>query len=183
MNFLYKLIFIFLSITLMAGAVFAVSFDNITLKTFRAPENKVAYEYFESYSKQLFDAFEPKKLGLPVGSGTEILYVLNRDASISDIQLLWSFKPTDKDVIYVIDMLKKNSPKPFPKEIEDQNIRVDIFLYKSTENVIKMDYHDDGDVFSSRGTISMHIGKNSKIKNPTAPTPQMHFPHLKDMMP
>ncbi|MDD3593032.1 MAG: hypothetical protein PHX18_00220 [Candidatus Gastranaerophilales bacterium] len=179
MNFLYKLIFIFLSITLMAGAVFAVSFDNITLKTFRAPENKVAYEYFESYSKQLFYAFEPKKLDLPAGYGTYILYIINRDGTLSDIQPVWEFKSIYKPFIYGSDFLKKNPPKPFPKEIEDQNIKVNIFLYNSTENIIKLDYQHGGDYRSSKGNISIHIGKNPKSKNPAAPTPEKNFPQSK----
>lgn len=183
MNFLHKLIFIFLSVFLISGAVFAVSFDNITLKTFSAPENKVAYDYFVDYSQQLFYAFNPKKLGLPKGYGTTILYIINRDGTLSDIQPSWSFNPTDKDYIYGVGVLKKNPPKPFPKDIEDQSLRVRIFLYNSTENIIEMDYFPLGDVFSPRGKISIAIGKNQNIKNPTAPTPQMHFPHLKDMMP
>jgi len=175
MKIVFKIFLVLLVSFLLNNAVYAEKMQVYPYKEmFNPRDNPIAYRYFESYAKQLYEAFDTKKLWmLPLSYGVEATYILHKDGTVSDIVPGWNDKRIPRSYKYGMSIIQKNLPKPFPKNLEEEGVRIDVFFCKYNFDRITMDYYSEN--IPIKGPVRISITKNHKIKNHQTPTPKPPF--------
>jgi len=157
---------------LLCNAVYAEKMPVKYNGGFNVKDNPIAYKYFEAYAKQLYEAFDTKKLWmLPIGYGVDVTYILHKDGTVSDLVPGWNDDKIPLSYQYGMSIVKKNLPPPFPKGLDEESIKVDVFFCKYNFDRIELSYYMSG------RTLEIGIDKNHKIKKHITPNPQLPFQH------
>lgn len=166
---------LFLSILVMLSLCNSVYAEKMPVKYnggFNAKDNPIAYPYFEAYAQKLYEAFDTKKLWmLPMGYGVDVKWILHKDGSVTDITPEWNDDKIPPTYKYGMSIIEKNPPPPFPKNLDEENIRIRVFFCKIHFDRIELSYYISGK------TIEIGIDKNHKIKKHKTPKPQLPFKH------
>jgi len=119
-----KFFVLFLSFVLLSGCSFAEKLPTKDDPAFSQETNPVLYKYLKDYTNQLYKAFDGRKYRYN-RHGVSFMYKVKRDGTIYNLQGL-TFKTRMEK--YIKNLVLNNPPPPFPKELEDDHIRVDIYI-------------------------------------------------------
>ena len=95
----------------------------------------VLFEYMNNYAKQLFEEFNPNKFWL-YGFGTVEFYQIDNDGFIHDLSKPENFY--DRELIRIV---KRLPPKPLPKQLEINKIKIWLVLIRNKQDKFKIDYN------------------------------------------
>lgn len=170
MKTVLKLFFVFLITLFLSNAVYAEKMPIKYNGGFNIKDNPIAYPYFEGYAKKLYEAFDTKKLWmLPMGYGVDINWILHKDGSVSDITPEWNDDKIPLSYKYGMSIIEKNPTPPFPKGLDEESIKINIFFCKDNFDRITLNY------YPLEKEISIDIFKNHKIKKHKTPKVQLPF--------
>ena len=128
------LIFLFI-ISLTCSNCFAFDPDPIRNEVVNIPQYK---EYFEDFAQRLYNDFQPRKHFIGV-AGTYGIFNITvfRDGTVKNIQKDFIIN-RNKYIDYCEKIITELEPKPFPPEIKDDFIVVDLVLGYYNEDKIKI---------------------------------------------
>lgn len=171
MKTVFKLFLIFLTSLFFCSAVHAEKMPLYPYpKDFNVKDNPIAYPYFESYAKKLYEAFDAKRLWmLPMGYGVSVTWILHKYGSVSDITPEWNDNKIPLSYKYGMSIIENNPPPPFPKDLDEESIRIRVFFCKYNYDEINMDYYPETKKYPTPSSLSISITKNYKIKKHITP--------------
>ena len=92
------------------------------------PENyPVLFGYLEDYANKLFEDYNPGILWAYHGGGVGT-YTINKDGTISDIP---EYLDDHVCTRYLKKLILKTTPPPFPKELEADKIKIQLWLFRN----------------------------------------------------
>ncbi len=98
--------------------------------------NKAYSEYFNNYAERLYNNFRPEEhFRKGWYQGNNFLYVIRRDGTIEN---LIPFFKKDRFERYGEKVIKATVPYPFPEEIKDEIIMVNVWLQYAHEDSCKL---------------------------------------------
>lgn len=171
-----KVLEILLILCLLSGASFAEKLPTKIYpdkSAFNPRYNPVAYRYFEAYAKQLYEAFDTKKLWLPVGYGVVITYYINKDGSVSEVTPEWNASRIPMTYKYGMKIVQEVKAPPFPENLEEERVWVRVFFCNDKFDEIYMNYYALQP--PDKRKLSLSIYKDIKIKKHVTPKPRPHF--------
>lgn len=113
------------------------------------------YKYMSEYRDQLYGAFEPNKFREKKW-GQIYIYTIHKGGKITDIKNYSEMDEYDK---YIKQVILDNPPPPFPKELEEDNVRIETSLWSANYDSFSIHYYAIKDSFYLSAT------KNHKHKN------------------
>ena len=120
--FMKKILIITILIVLSFNFTYAFNNDPISEEMEQIPEYK---EYFQDYAQRLYNNFHPEKhFFRTLGNG--FFYVIRNDGTIENLEAEFSYNP--KFTRYCINTIKLTKAYPFPKEIKDDYIVIELFF-------------------------------------------------------
>ena len=119
-------IFVKLLILILIFGSFNPAFaENYTLTP---EEEKVYQEYFDAYTQKLYDAFQPQeKFFRKNVHNNSFALMMRRDGTIYDEHEEWLYDKPFKN--YCLKILRSIEPVPFPPEMKEDEIYVDVWFY------------------------------------------------------
>ena len=134
-----KFFILFFSFIILTSSAFAEKLPTKGDPSFSKETNPLWYKYLEDYTNQLYNAFDPTKCRRNNGYGMPFTYIVNRDGSIPWISELVYKNKKEK---YIQKLILETTPPPFPKELEDDNIRIDIYVGHNKYQRVKFNYYN-----------------------------------------
>jgi hypothetical protein len=123
-------------------------------KDLNSVDNPIWYKYLYDYKDQLYKAFDARKFRKKEW-GHIFIYTINRDGSITN---MIKYDTLDKCDKYIRQVILDNPPPPFPKEIEENRIRIHTSLWSSGDNEFILDY------YPHKNMAWLVISKDTKYK-------------------
>ena len=121
-----KFFILFFSFILLASSALAEKLPDVTFtKPITSESHPLWYKYLDDYTNQLYNAFDPTKCRRHNGYGMSFMYNIKSDGTIYNLRGLVYKSKIEK---YVRNLILETTPPPFPKELEDDNIRVDVYI-------------------------------------------------------
>ncbi len=146
-----KFFILFFSFILLASSALAEKLPDVTFtKPITSESHPLWYKYLDDYTNQLYNAFDPTKCRRHNGYGMSFMYNIKSDGTIYNLRGLVYKSKIEK---YVRKLILETTPPPFPKELEDHDIRIDIYIGHNKYQRIKFDY------FGFNKTASISIEK------------------------
>ena len=129
-----KKLFLVLSVLLFGLASFAWEPDPIKDEINNIPEYQ---EYFDDYSKRLYENFQPQKHFFGLGGTIDVFtYTIFRDGTVKNIiKDFYNNRYTD----YCKKVIMETEAKPFPDAIKDDFIIMDVtleYVYEDKFNIM-----------------------------------------------
>lgn len=170
MKIVFKIFLVFLVSFLLNNAVYAEKMPVKYNGGFNVKDNPIAYPYFEAYAKKLYEAFDTKKLWmLPMGYGVNVNWILHKDGTVSDITPEWNDNKIPLSYKYGMRIIEKNLPPSFPKGLDEESVKINIFFCKDNFDRITLNY------YTLDKFVKISIYKNHKIKKHKTPKVQLPF--------
>lgn len=119
-----KFLILFFSFFLLSISSFAEQLPTPDDPSFSQQNNPVLYKYLKDYSTQLYNAFDGQKYRYD-RRGVAFMYHIKRDGTVYKFQ---GFDSKTRMGKYIKDLVLNNPPPPFPDELVDDHIRVDIYV-------------------------------------------------------
>ncbi len=153
-----KLLNIIILIGLLIGSsniVFAEKLPPLGYKKeLNSIDNPAWYKYLYDYKDQLYKAFDARKFKEKEW-GQVYIYTINKNGTITDIT---NYSHMNKFDTYVKQVILDSSPPPFPKEIEENKVRMDASLWSTNSDYFHLDY------YPQKNSVSMMICKDRRHK-------------------
>lgn len=142
-----KFFVLFFSFFLLSNYALAEKLPKPDDPSFSQQTNPVLYEYLKDYSAQLYDIFDGQKYRYD-RHGVSFMYNIKRDGTIYNFQ---GFDLKTRMGEYIKNLVLTNPPPPFPEELEDDHIRVDIYVGHSKRLRKEFNYYR----FSEKAIITI----------------------------
>ncbi len=152
-----KLLNIIILIGLLIGSSNIVFAEKLPLKYINGlnpTDNPAWYKYLYDYKEQLYKAFDARKFRKKEW-GHIFIYTINRDGSITDMIKYDTLDESDK---YIRQVILDTPPPPFPKEIEEDKVKIHTSLWSSNDDEYKINYYPKDD------TVWLIISKDRRHK-------------------
>jgi hypothetical protein len=121
-------------------------------KAINPKDNPIIFAYIKDYAYQLSHVFDAKKVRWPLVC-SNVNYTLYKDGTISKPKTYFQ-TPLDQ---YVKKLIKNNLPPPFPKEMEVEQVKIDMYFckYKCEEDCEDICFF----FYNSESGFKIHIDK------------------------
>lgn len=133
-----KFFILFFSFIILTSSAFAEKLPTKGDPSFSKETNPLWYKYLEDYTNQLYNAFDPTKCRRNNGYGMSFMYNIKHDGTIYNLRGLVYKNKKEK---YIQKLILETTPPPFPKELEDDNIRIDIYVGHNKYQRVKFNYY------------------------------------------
>ena len=131
---------------------------------FNSVENPVTYNYFVKYADLLFSKMDFKKIS--IYGVIEYKYILHTDGTITDLKSMPLNQHDDGTKLdkYYRDIIMKNSPPPYPENMEIGDVLIYVSAIKDLKDEVLVKYLRGNEGSTTPGNyVNIRLHKKSKL--------------------